>query len=285
MPYTSETALSLLPLPSSSSSSRILTFLKSLDDHCDLCAFGSTTLISGHSSSGCRDVIYQLLVNASIPEALGGAANFAPGEKGSGATGKRRRLVIDTEGSFSRERLEKVSEGLVSHLKKTQSKKCRSTGSPPDFSCIPTIEQIIGSVDVAQVQGPRELLGLLSSLDRRWSSLSYDLISIDTISSPLRSLTSNLLRMRSYLACCAALSSLSRKTGSCVVCSNHMTSDGDGNQVPSLGHDAESNFDQAFRTRVDQRRNANVLEVWKCDRGGRKDVFFTVGDRGVRDAK
>ena len=76
-----------------------------------------------------------------------------------------------------------------------------------------------------------------------------------------------------------------RKTGSCVVCSNHMTSDGDGNQVPSLGHDAESNFDQAFRTRVDQRRNANVLEVWKCDRGGRKDVFFTAGDRGVRDAK
>nr|CAB3265406.1 DNA repair protein RAD51 homolog 3-like [Phallusia mammillata] len=108
-----QTAASILQKElSTKQQSSIVTFCRSLDEALGGgISIGSVTEIAGESGCGKTQLAFQLSVNVQIPSALGGAEGEA--------------IFIDTENTFSTNRLVDISESVVQHC----TNLCQNGGS------------------------------------------------------------------------------------------------------------------------------------------------------------
>ncbi|KAN0041361.1 hypothetical protein ACTFIV_003900 [Dictyostelium citrinum] len=176
------------------------------------------TEICGVPGIGKTNMAFQLLVNTSIPFDLGGVQGKA--------------IYIDTEGSYSCQRVREMATHLVDHLECVLLKNQTTQTSV----YIPTVETILNSIYYYRIYHYIEIISLIHQLPLFLEkNKDVKLIVVDSITYPFRCDFKDMgLRTRSLLSLAQNLMNIATRYNLAVVVMNQVTTKISPNQKESI---------------------------------------------------
>ncbi|KAM9967823.1 hypothetical protein ACTFIW_001910 [Dictyostelium discoideum] len=175
------------------------------------------TEICGVPGIGKTNMAFQLLVNTSIPFDLGGVQGKA--------------IYIDTEGSYSCQRVREMATHLVNHL------ECVLLKNPmTQTTYIPSVETVLNSIYYYRVYHYIEIISLIHQLPLFLEkNKDVKLIVVDSITYPFRCDFKDMgLRTRSLLSLAQNLMNIATRYNLAVVVMNQVTTKISPNQKESI---------------------------------------------------
>lgn len=240
---------------------------------------GQVTEIVGTPGVGKTQLAMQLCISVQIPPTFGGVAGSA--------------VYIDTEGSFTPERVAQMADAALQHLEKTAASRrlpvWSTAGGAPA-----TKEDLMANIHVFRVHDHVEQLATVRHLPVFLTQHpDVKLIVLDSVAFHFRHAYSDVgLRTRMLIKMAQQLNELANKLAIGVVIVNQMTTKvewgsggggggGDANLVPALGdswaHACTNRMLLFFKGR------SRIVTLIKSSRMPDRESRFIVDERGVRD--